>query len=92
MSDQTEAPRPGHPPPKHEIQIFVNNKPVIVSKEKLTGREIKQAAIDQGVAIKIDFVLFEDLRNGKQVVVKDDQLVQMHRGQKFEAITNDDNS
>jgi len=88
---------PVHPPNPQplrpeKIEIFVNGKPVIVTKETLTGAQIKQAAIAQGVSIQPDFVLFEDLSNGKQVIIKDDQHVELHNGQKFEAITNDDNS
>lgn len=80
-----------HPHPG-TIEILVNGKPVVVHERELTGLQIKQAAIAQGVKIQLDFVLFEDLSNGKQVVVKDDQIVKVHGHQRFEAITNDDNS
>jgi predicted PP-loop superfamily ATPase len=76
----------------NKLEIIVNGKPVTIDHKELTGRQIKEAAIAQGVKIEIDFVLFEDLSNGKQVVVKDDQLVKVHEHQRFEAITNDDNS
>lgn len=77
---------------RHQVTILVNGKPVLVEKAELTGLQIKQAAIDQGVRIEPDFVLFEDLSNGQQVVVKDDQVIKVHERQRFEAITNDDNS
>ena len=80
-----------HPDP-HQIQIFVNGKPVTVHEKELEGLKIKEAAIAQGVQIQLDFVLFEDLSNGKQVIVKDEQIVKVHEHQRFEAITNDDNS
>ncbi len=42
--------------PKKEVTIHVNTKPVEVPK-KVTGLEIKEAAIDQGVEIQLDFIL-----------------------------------
>jgi len=95
-SDDKRPDHGGHPPPPqpapHPIQIFVNGKPVSVYEKELTGLNIKEAAIAQGVQIQLDFVLFEDLSNGKQVIVKDEQVVKVHEHQRFEAITNDDNS
>jgi len=77
----------------HEtVVIRVNNKPVTMPKEYATGLEIKEAAIQAGVNIKVDFVLFEDLPNDKQEVIKDDQVVQLRHEQCFEAIDNDDHS
>ena len=87
-----ERPPPNPHPEPHKLQIFVNGKPVVIQEKELTGRQIKEAAIAQHVKIQLDFVLFEDLSNGKQVIVKDDQIVKLHEHQRFEAITNDDNS
>lgn len=77
---------------KQLIEIEVNFKPVKMFKEKVTGLEIKEAAIQQGVNIKVDFVLFEDLGNGQRRVVGDSDVVQIHEKEKFEAIPHDDNS
>lgn len=90
MSHEHEGP-PGHHH-QREVRILVNGKPVVITQERVTGAQIKAAAIAQGVNIQPDFVLFEDLSNGKQVIVKDDQTVAVHNGQRFEAVTNDDNS
>jgi hypothetical protein len=90
-SNQGRHPPHPHPAP-HQIQILVNGKPVVVHEKELTGLKIKEAAINQGVQIQLDFVLFEDLSNGKQVIVRDEQDVKLHEHQRFEAITNDDNS
>jgi hypothetical protein len=60
--------------------------------KRATGLEIKEVAIQAGVNIKADFVLFAVLANGKQEVVKDDQVIKLHRDQCFEAIDNDDHS
>jgi hypothetical protein len=75
-----------------DVEIFVNSKVVKVKDKEMTGLQIKEAAIKQGVAIQLDFVLFEDLSNGQQVIIKDTQVVRIRNGQRFEAITNDDNS
>lgn len=74
------------------IQIFVNNQLVRMGHQVATGRQIKDAAIAQHVKIEPDFVLFEDLGNGKQVIVPDDKEVKLHPHQRFEAICNDDHS
>jgi hypothetical protein len=78
-----------HPKP---VVIRVNNKPVEMPDKRATGLEIKEVAIQAGVNIKADFVLFAVLANGKQEVVKDDQVIKLHRDQYFEAIDNDDHS
>ncbi|MBY0270333.1 MAG: multiubiquitin domain-containing protein [Burkholderiales bacterium] len=74
------------------IHITVNFKTVTVTKKRATGLEIKQAAINQGVNIKLDFVLFEDKGNGHRKVIGDADVVHLHEGSKFEAIPHDDNS
>jgi len=74
------------------IQIFVNNKPVQMQQKVATGLQIKEAAIAQQVKIELDFVLFEDLGNGKQEIVDDNKEVKLHEHQRFEAVSNDDHS
>jgi hypothetical protein len=77
---------------RRPFEIFVNRKPIKVTEKEMSGLQIKEAAIKQGVNIQLDFVLFQDLSNGQQVIVKDHQKVRIRDGLKFEAITNDDNS
>ncbi|WP_322103928.1 multiubiquitin domain-containing protein [Paraburkholderia sp. J41] len=74
------------------VDIRVNNNPVTMPGRYATGLEIKEAAIRDGVDIKIDFVLFAELPDGKEKVVKDDQTVDLHHDKCFEAIDNDDHS
>ena len=74
------------------IEILVNFKPVAVESDRVTGLAIKEAAIAQGVGIQLDFVLFEDHGHGRRDLVRDDQVVHVHRGARFEAIPGDDNS
>lgn len=73
------------------ITIFVNGNPVAFTEHKATGLQIKEAAINQGVSIQLDFNLFE-LKGGKLHPVSDDQTVELHKEQEFRAVTPDDNS
>ena len=76
---------------EREVEILVNGKSVKVLGPKATGLEIKQAAIEQGVLIRLDFLLYEE-RPGKNKQVGDDEEVHVHKHSRFLAIANDDNS
>jgi len=73
------------------ITVNVNNNPVAFTEHKVAGLQIKEAAINQGVAIQLDFNLFE-VKGGKLDPVPDDKIVSLHKGQEFRAVTPDDNS
>lgn len=75
-----------------EFTISVNEQEVELRGTTATGREIKAAAVDQGVAIQVNFVLQEELPNGTSRVIGDDDAVHLHEHLKFTAITPDDNS
>lgn len=81
-----------HEQKSHSITITVNFKPVTLPTRRATGLEIKQAAIAQGVNIQLDFVLFRDKGHGRRDPIRDDETVELHRGDKFEAVPGDDNS
>jgi len=87
-----EGSKPEAPVLRGEIEISVNFKPVRMHERKVTGLQVKEAAIAQGVNIRVDFVLFEDKGNGQRKVVGDTDEVHLHPGSKFEAIPHDDNS
>lgn len=74
------------------IVIFVNEKPVTVEKERMTGLAIKQAAIAQGVQIQTDFVLSIERGGGRTELIGDSDTVKVKKGDRFLAIPNDDNS
>ncbi len=74
------------------IVVDVNSMPVSFETHKATGREIKQTAISQGVAIKIDFILYEVKDHDKTHEIRDDQVVTLHKKQRFLAVSRDDNS
>lgn len=75
-----------------QIPITVNFKPVTMDQRQATGLQIKEAAIAQGVNIKLDFVLFHDRGHGRRDPIRDQEPVELHRGEKFEAVPGDDNS
>lgn len=76
----------------HKIIIHVNNKPVTVIGSRQSGLKIKQAAIDQGIPIKLDFVLSEIGPSDKSRIVGDEDDVTVNKNSRFRAVDNDDNS
>jgi Multiubiquitin len=76
----------------HTIEITVNNCLVQVEDKRLTGLEIKEAAIAQGVPIQLDFLLSEQLKHGETRIVGDSDEVKVDKHSKFTAVAGDDNS
>ena len=74
------------------VEIVVNKKAVTVPDREVTGLEIKQAAIAQGVNIQLNYLVFRDLPNGQQTEVKDDELIRVHPKERFDVLCNDDHS
>lgn len=74
------------------VIVTVNEKPVTIEKKSMTGLEIKQAAIAQGVSIQESFVLQEELPNGTSKIIGDSDIVHIHPHLRFTAIAPDDNS
>ena len=92
MTQPNEDPRQrgrGEPQP---VTVVVNNRPVTVEGPKATGLEIKRAAIADGVAIQPDFQLTTVDDDGKEARVRDDETIDVRRGQRFFAVAGDDNS
>jgi hypothetical protein len=78
--------------PSHEVEFTVNGNPVKIAAPKATGLQIKKAAIDQGVNIKIDFVLSLEIGDRKTKVIGDNDEITVHPHAKFVAVAPDDNS
>lgn len=75
------------------ITIKVNNHPVRMTKRRVTGLEIKQTAIAQGVAIDLQCVLYRIMKDGDlSAAIKDDQHVLLRKCDQFRCIAPDDNS
>jgi hypothetical protein len=75
-----------------DLEIFVNTKPVRITRGYHTGLQIKRTAIAQGVNIKTDFLLYLIKPNGETDRIDDNQPVKVKRGQQYDAIADDDNS
>jgi hypothetical protein len=73
------------------IHVTVNTRPVTLTERRMTGLDVKQAAIVQGVAIDVDFQL--SVKRGHRFeVVGDTDPVTIREGQEFIAVAKDDNS
>lgn len=75
---------------KTTVDIKVNNKPVVLHRREVTGHDIKVAAIEQDVAIQLDFLLYIVDGNGQLEPVNDNQEVTVHEHERFRAVTPDD--
>ena len=73
------------------VVIEVNLKPVRLPEHKVTGLQIKEAAIDQGLPIELGFALFR-MTGSEQHRVRDRDEITVHAGEKFRCIKADDNS
>lgn len=69
----------------HLAAVLVNDQPVKLLGHQETGREIKTAAIEQGVNIQLDFVLEEILGDGSHRVIDNDEKVALKDGLRFES-------
>ncbi len=82
----------GHDPGRpRTIRITVNRQPVDLPDREITGLEIKQAAIEQGVQIQVGFQL--SVKHGDRYeVVGDTDRIKIHENEEFLAVAPDDNS
>jgi len=76
----------------HEVTVTVNNKSVTVTGPRVTGLQIKEAAIAQEVQIELDFLLSEELPSGETRIVGDSDTVTVNKHSKFTDVAGDDNS
>jgi hypothetical protein len=74
------------------ITVTVNGNPVTFTERRATGLQIKKQAIDQGVTIQLDFVLYLERGQGQRVPIGDNEEVTLHNHQSFRALAPDDNS
>jgi Multiubiquitin len=96
--DMTAAQASGEPtevtgkPDTDEIRVTVNGQFVVLASRKVTGLQVKEAAIAAGVPIQLDFVLSEVRPSGEQKIIPDDREITVKSGDEFWAIPGDDNS
>ena len=79
-------------PPSQMVTITVNEAPVDILGPQVTGLQIKEAAISQGVPIELTFVLSEELPHHRTRIVGDADVVTVNPTSRFLANANDDNS
>jgi Multiubiquitin len=77
---------------RRPVKVEVNNKPVELPRHRVSGLQIKDAAIDQGVQIDLGFQLWEELGEGRERQIGDTDEVTVRQGTRFTAIAPDDNS
>lgn len=77
---------------KRPVSIKVNEHELEVLGPKASGLEIKQAAAKAGIEIELDFVLSEELPNGRTRIIGDCDRVTLREGACFVAVAPDDNS
>jgi hypothetical protein len=81
-----------HPDRDREVGITVNEQDVLVPGPRVTGLQIKQAAIEQGLPIGLDFLLSQLRPNGETKVIGDGVTVTVNKNSRFVAVAGDDNS
>jgi hypothetical protein len=83
---------PEHSTDRHRTMgVTVNRQPVDLPDRKVTGLEIKEAAIGQGVQIQLDFQLSVK-HGGRYEVIGDTDTITVHENEEFLAVAPDDNS
>jgi hypothetical protein len=90
--NQIERQHPGDPlvhacEEKHNriVHVLVNGHAVNLLGHMETGREVKTAAIEQGVEIRLDFVLAEELPDAGHRAVGDHEKVELREHMRFTA-------
>ena len=78
--------------PTKPFEISVNRKPVEVAEPIVTGLEIKEASIQQGLHIDVAFQLARAEPDGKQQIVGNSEKVDVREFKTFVATADDDNS
>lgn len=73
------------------IEITVNKKKVQMDERRVTGLQIKEAAIAQGVQIELDFQLAL-VHGHERRIIGDADTVELREHEKFIATASDDNS
>jgi Multiubiquitin len=91
---QTSAAEPAQDQGKHgTVTVHVNTKPVTLDSHRVTGLEIKQAAIAQDVQIEEDFHLVLEATPGKPArEIGDGETITITDKSEFTANDGDDDS
>ena len=85
----------GHDQHHRKFAVLVNTHKVQLGEKKMTGSQIKAAAIAQGAELEQDFQLSLKHPHGhgnRYDIVGDDDQVKIEDGLEFVAVAGDDNS
>lgn len=74
------------------IAVHVNERLVVLPTHEITGLQIKEEAIAQGVPIEPDFILVEELEKDRTKPITDTDRVHVTDRSRFLANDGDDNS
>lgn len=74
------------------FNIAVNKKPVPMTDHRVSGLQVKEAAIAAGVDIELDFQLSIRRPDGRLEVIDDNEKVAINKDSHFRAVAPDDNS
>jgi hypothetical protein len=79
---------------KHgSVTVAVNKKPVVLDAHRVTGLQVKEAAIEQGVDIELDFHLVLEADGGRPArKIEDDETITVTHKSVFTANDGDDDS
>jgi hypothetical protein len=75
-----------HESHEHRVEILVNDKLVIIRRQTADGKQIKAEAIEQGVHIKPNFLLWEELPDGNVRPVEEHEEVDLREHHRFTAV------
>jgi hypothetical protein len=77
----------------NDVTVKVNNKPVVLPEHRVKGLQVKEAAIDQGVEIQLDFLLTLEAHEGQPArTIADDETVTVTKHSEFTANDADDDA
>jgi hypothetical protein len=77
-------PDPESPENHKPVEVKVNKKPVELPSHHVTGLQIKETAIAQGVEIKLDFELTEEPHDKKPArTIVDDEKITVNKHSEF---------
>jgi hypothetical protein len=83
VKDHIDGNEHGKPAHKKLVTITVNKHSVKILGRTASGAEIKTAAIEQGVDIRLRFVLEEELPNGERRIIGNDEQVELGEDMRF---------
>lgn len=78
--------------PLHPVTVHLNERPVDLPDDRLTGAQIKAVAIAQGVPIQADFILVLERGGNRTETIGDGDEIHVNKQSRFLANDGDDNS